>query len=62
MIDLEEYEKVYLDRIAKTDEEKEAEDKKNKQIEKKEVSKLLKNLDHADYTLLESQRTTNILL
>ena len=62
MTDLEEYEKAYLERIAKTDEEKEAEDKKGKQIEKKEVSKLIKNLDHADYTLLESERTTNILL
>ena len=62
MTDLEEYEKAYLERIAKTDEEKEAEDKKGKQIEKKEVSKLLKNLDHADYTLLESERTSNILL
>ena len=62
MTDLEEYEKDYLERIAKTDEEKEAEDKKDKQIEKKEVSKLIKNLDHADYTLLESERTTNILL
>ena len=61
MTDLEEYEKDYLERIAKTDEEKEAEDKKGKQIEKKEVSKLLKNLDHADYTLLESERTSNIL-
>ena len=40
MTDLEEYEKDYLKRIAKTDEEKEAEDKKDKQIEKKEVSKL----------------------
>ena len=29
--------------------------------EKKEVSKLLKNLDHTDYTLLEGQRTTNLL-
>ena len=28
---------------------------------KKEVSKLLKNLDHTDYTLLEGQRTTNLL-
>ena len=61
MTDLEEYEKAYLERIAKTDEEKEAEDKKGKQIEKKEVSKLLKNLDHTDYTLLESNRTTNVL-
>jgi len=62
MTDLEEYEKDYLKRIAKTDEEKEAEDKKDKQIEKKEVSKLIKSLDHADYTLLESERTSNILL
>ena len=61
MTDLEEYEKAYLERIAKTDEEKEAEDKKGNQIEKKEVSKLLKNLDHTDYTLLESNRTTNVL-
>ena len=61
MTDLEEYEKAYLERIAKTDEEKEAEDKKDKQIEKKEVSKLIKSLDHADYTLLESERTNNIL-
>ena len=60
--ELEEYEKEYLKRhenqkkensVTKTEEEKK---------EKKEVSKLLKNLDHADYTLLESQRTTNILL
>ena len=29
--------------------------------EKKEVSKLLENLDHTDYTLLESNRTNNIL-
>ena len=29
--------------------------------EKKEVSKLLENLDHTDYTLLESNRTNNVL-
>ena len=60
--DLFEYEKEYLIRhenqkkgnsVTKAEEEKK---------EKKEVSKLLKNLDHADYTLLESERTTNILL
>ena len=59
--DLEEYEKEYLKRhenqkkensVTKTEEEKK---------KKKEVSKLLKNLDHADYTLLESQRTSNVL-
>ena len=59
--DLEEYEKEYLKRhenqkkensVTKTEEEKK---------EKKEVSKLLKNLDHIDYTLLESNRTTNVL-
>ena len=32
------------------------------EITEEEKSKLLKNLDHTDYTLLESQRTTNILL
>ena len=37
---------------------KKAEDEKK---EKMEVSKLLKNLDHTDYTLLEGQRTTNLL-
>ena len=59
--DLEEYEKEYLIRhenqkkgnsVTKAEEEKK---------EKKEVSKLIKNLDHADYTLLESERTSNIL-
>ena len=59
--DLFEYEKEYLKRhenqkkgnsVTKAEEEKK---------EKKEVSKLLKNLDHTDYTLLEGQRTTNLL-
>ena len=59
--DLFEYEKEYLIRhenqkkgnsVTKAEEEKK---------EKKEVSKLLKNLDHTDYTLLEAQRTSNIL-
>ena len=66
MTDLEEYEKEYLKRHENQKKEngkgqtiKKAEGEKK---EKKEVSKLLKNLDHADYTLLESQRTTNILL
>ena len=66
MTNLEEYEKEYLKRHENQKKEndkgqtiKKAEGEKK---EKKEVSKLLKNLDHADYTLLESQRTTNILL
>ena len=46
--------------------EEEAEEKEKQkeflEITEEEKSKLLKNLDHADYTLLESQRTTNILL
>ena len=59
--DLFEYEKEYLIRhenqkkgnsVTKAEEEKK---------EKKEVSKLIKNLDHADYTLLEGERTFNIL-
>jgi len=63
--DLEEYEKEYLKRHEKQKKEngkgqiiKKAEEEKK---EKKEVSKLLKNLDHTDYTLLEAQRTSNIL-
>ena len=60
--ELEEYEKEYLKRhenqkkensVTKTEEEKK---------EKKEVSELLKNLDHTDYTLLESESTSNVLL
>ena len=31
------------------------------EITEEEKSKLIKNLDHADYTLLESERTSNIL-
>ena len=65
MTDLEEYEKEYLKRHEEQKKEngkghtiKKAEEEKK---EKKEVSKLIKNLDHADYTLLESERTSNIL-
>ena len=65
MTDLEEYEKEYLKRHENQKKEngkgqtiKKAEEEKK---EKKEVSKLLKNLDHTDYTLLESNRTTNVL-
>ena len=65
MTDLEEYEKEYLKRHEEQKKEngkghtiKKAEEEKK---EKKEVSKLLKNLDHTDYTLLEGQRTTNLL-
>jgi len=65
MTDLEEYEKEYLKRHENQKKEngkgqtiKKAEDEKK---EKKEVSKLLKTLDYADYTILESQRTSNVL-
>ena len=65
MTDLEEYEKEYL----KRHEEQKKENGKEQTIkkaeeeneEKKEVSKLLKTLDYADYTMLESQRTSNVL-
>ena len=66
MTDLEEYEKEYLKRHENQKKEngkgqtiKKAEEEKK---EKKEVSKLIKNLDHTDYTLLESERTSNVLL
>jgi hypothetical protein len=63
--DLEEYEKEYL----KRHEEQKKENGKEQTIkkaeeeneEKNEVSKLLKTLDYADYTILESQRTSNVL-
>ena len=65
MTDLEEYEKAYLERHEEQKKEngkkqtiKKAEGEKK---EKKEVSKLLKTLDYADYTILESQRTSNVL-
>ena len=61
MTDLEEYEKDYLERIAKTDEEKEAEDQKKKQIEKRKFPNI-KKLDNTDYTLLEAQRRESLLL
>ena len=65
MTDLEEYEKEYL----KRHEEQKKENGKEQTIkkaeeeneEKKEVSKLLKTLDYTDYTMLESQRTSNVL-
>ena len=63
--DLEEYEKEYLKRHENQKKEngkeqtiKKAEEENE---EKKKVSKLLENLDHTDYTLLEGQRTTNLL-
>ena len=62
MPDLEEYEKEYLKRYENQKKENSVTKTEEEKKEKKEVSKLLKNLDHADYTLLESQRTTNILL
>ena len=65
MTDLEEYEKEYLKRHEEQKKEngkgqtiKKAEEEKK---EKTEVSKLLKTLDYADYTMLESQRTSNVL-
>ena len=65
MTDLEEYEKEYLKRHEEQKKEngkehtiKKAEEENE---EKKEVSKLLENLDHTDYTLLESNRTNNVL-
>ena len=65
MTDLEEYEKEYLKRHENQKKEngkgqtiKKAEEEKK---EKTEVSKLLKTLDYADYTMLESQRTSNVL-
>ena len=60
--DLFEYEKEYLKRHENQKKENSVTKTEEEKNEKKEVSKLLKNLDHADYTLLESQRTTNILL
>jgi len=59
--DLEEYEKEYLKRHENQKKENSVTKAEEEKKEKKEVSKLIKNLDHADYTLLEGERTSNIL-
>ena len=53
-------EKVESERLEKENQEKERKQKEKE--EAKTVKKLIKNLDNTDYTLLESQRTENILL
>ena len=71
--DFDEYEKEYLERLRKDAASKEKENDKDWAIKKraeleqqeeeeKEVKKLLENLDNTDYTLLEVQKTENLLL
>jgi hypothetical protein len=57
--DLEKYEKEYLDRVNNKKKELSEEEQK---AEQEEISKEIENLDNTDYTILESQRTENILL
>ena len=61
MTDLEEYEKAYLERHENQKKENSVTKAEEEKKGKKEVSKLLKTLDYADYTILESQRTSNVL-
>ena len=66
MSDLEKYEKEYLDRLNNKKKELSEEEKKAtaeaEKTEQEEISKEIENLDNTDYTLLEAQRTENILL
>ena len=66
MSDLEKYEKEYLDRLNNKKKELSEEEKKAtaeaEKTEQEEISKEIENLDNTDYTILEAQRTENILL
>ena len=59
--DLEEYEKEYLKRHENQNKENSVTKTEEEKKEKEEVPKLIENLDYADYTMLESQRTSNVL-
>lgn len=64
--DLDEYEKKYLEKLEqkKKENDKDWAIKKRDELEKEEkiVKELLQNLDNTDYTLLEAQKTENLLL
>ena len=63
--DFDEYEKEYLEKLEQKKKENDkdwAVKKRGELEEEKEVKKLLENLDNTDYTLLEAQKTENLLL
>ena len=66
MTEFDQYEKEYLDRLNNKKKELSEEEKKAtaeaEKTEQEEISKEIENLDNTDYTILEAQRTENILL